>query len=205
MFTIPTIRYPACLFLALIAGCAIDGADPNDPAGVLGERAAYAVINKTPGSTLAEPRLLAKRTGRLLYANLVAHSRLPAAPQLHGAPLALPDTTSLTQDPGDEDLSLPDATPGIFALAGSGHRVPEHVLLSWMEPATRDGVRRRLAPRAVEVRAAIPPDVLAIVSNQWRYRLEVAVLAAANKPTVAWRLVSLASNPPHEVRRGGPW
>ncbi|MGC1439624.1 MAG: hypothetical protein WA888_03375 [Burkholderiaceae bacterium] len=114
------------------------------------------------------------------------------------------------QDPGKENLALPQLAAGTMMVAQRGHRVPETVLLSWRQPpmpgqSVYRGVR--VGPVRVSLRGQIPADVLARVRNQWRYRLdiEIAIDDVATKTHVRWRLIRITDEAVHEIQRGGQW
>ncbi|MEZ5741018.1 MAG: hypothetical protein R3E68_17265 [Burkholderiaceae bacterium] len=199
----------------VVGGCSLAGALLETEFGG-GERAAYRVWNDTGDTRIERPELIDPGTGHQLYVNLGA--RMPGRPWVPhdfavraGLAPASPASavpTGFTVDPGDEDLYLPRPMEGAFALAPAGHRVPATVMLRWREPARPGQAReagRAHGPLAVPVRSQIPPEVLALAADGWRYRLDIAIAANTHRPEMSWRLMRQTDQGAFEARRSSNW
>lgn len=204
----------ACLTLGVtsLSGCSSLDIEAGQTL-VLGENAAYLVFNDSSEPVIEMPSMLDQPTGRRLYSNLQASSvrpQVPAGAASATVPASGNDPTGnpFNNDPGDENLSLPRWSVQAFIAAGAHHRVPEHVLVTWRQ-LPRAGQNQYAGhaakPLKVAVRSQIPADVLALVSNQWRYRLDIAVSANSDAPALRWRVMNVGEQLAHEVRRGGNW
>lgn len=183
-----------------------------------GERVAYHVWNDTGLPVIERPELHAPESGERLYANLRAQAPglnwAPGPTAAVGAdpaglsPVVLSAPTAPAPGWDDELLTLPRPMEGAFAAARAGHRVPARVRVSWRRPplAGEPLYGGRLeGPVELDLRAAIPPSVLEQAAAGWRYRLDIAIGANAEAPSVRWRLMREGDDGIFEIRRSQGW
>ncbi len=202
------------LLVLLASACASPWGAP-----LHGEQAAYHVFNATDSPVIEMPELFAEDRRTRLYANLQAMRagsslitgaawpqtgrsaiRAPVPQQGHlrfdpfGQPLPGRHvaTPAFDADPGDESLDLPRPMAGSFQPAAGPHRIPEEVWLQWRRDAAPGQARYQgtlVGPVRMALRERIPPEVITRLHESWRYRLDIAVGATDDRPTLHWRLL----------------
>jgi hypothetical protein len=199
---------PGSRTFALIVLCAGAGGCASlelDLPGGGGEQVSYRVWNDTGHSVIERPMLRGVRGGPVLYTNLQSY-----APGWRWTPSTGGQAVSAWAPPDTLDTppALPRLFEGAFATAPAGHRVPREVRLHWQAPAAPGqplygGTEQPSV--VVSLRERIPAAVLAQVAGGWRYRLDIAIGAHPERPTVHWRLVRHEDDGPVEVRRSRGW
>jgi hypothetical protein len=217
------------LIAGTLSGCALTP-DDTGRSLVLGEHAAYRVVNLAGASVLEMPTLIEAGTGQILFSTLALASKNPQRPRSRPgsqefepspavlpvhmasaenqtAALMLPDV--LGQDPGNENLSLPPASIEVSAVMPNGHKIPNSVELSWRrapEPGQAVYLGEKQQAIKLALRERIPAWVISQIRDQWRYRLDLDVVVnGKNTAGLRWKVLCFNDGSLHEIARGGKW
>lgn len=126
----------------------------------------------------------------------------PFGQRLPHSPIPLSSFSGAT---ASEALMLPRPAAGAFQSAPASHRLPSAVLLSWRAPVLPGQQRFKgsmRGPIRLALRAAMPADVLELLAQSSRHRLEVAIGASSSRPVIVWRLTNMIDDGVEVLARG---